>query len=152
MHKLLTKKTAMDAMNEALLTPSDYPGTDPDYNPGYFKGTEPEQIKHGSHRRKAEVDQHTAPKILPPRTELRSHIDEELKAEIKADKEATALSAPAAMAPEPKFEKDPNDPPPFRSLYGGPVDRSKIVTLKHNKDWAGAPVKRPQSKLLTPRK
>jgi hypothetical protein len=46
MHRLLLPKKALDAVNEALLTPSDYPGADPDYaNPWFFKGTEPEEIK-----------------------------------------------------------------------------------------------------------
>ena len=44
MHSLLTKtKTAMDAVNEALLKETEYPAADKTYkNPWFFKGTEPD--------------------------------------------------------------------------------------------------------------
>lgn len=96
MHTLLRKKKiAMDTVNEALLQPSVYPGAEKDYDsPFYFKGTESreEQIaRRSSFRgsRKAEVKMHTEPKFLPPRNELRSHLDDEVKKELKAEKEGS---------------------------------------------------------------
>jgi hypothetical protein len=51
MHPLYRKKS-MDAVNEALLKPTEYPAADKEYNhPMWFKGTEPESIKTGSVQR-----------------------------------------------------------------------------------------------------
>jgi hypothetical protein len=149
MHYLLKKK-AMDAMNEALNKPTEYPTADKTYDhPTWFKGTEPETIKHaaiddyirladkiiadmkrlaeiapkggdiqaladsdsqdlqyfvdqvkgtppGNHMarfrgsvRRAAVEMHNEPRVLPPRNELRSHLDQEVKDELKQEKEAS---------------------------------------------------------------
>ena len=122
-HKLLLPKTAMDAVNEQLLDPSDwhYPGVDKEYySPFFYKGTESkdEQIERRSSVRKAatytcsdcghkqrnnvscekcgsacsfkksaEISQHEEPRILPPRDELRSHLDDEVKKDLALEKE-----------------------------------------------------------------
>ncbi len=97
MHRLLQPKVALDHTNEALLKETEYPAADKTYNnPFYSKAREPEQIKHGAAKkelsrfrgsRKAEVKMHEAPRMLPPRNELRSHLDEEVKKELEADLE-----------------------------------------------------------------
>jgi hypothetical protein len=47
MHPLFRKRS-MDAVNEALLKPTEYPAADKEYkNPFYFKGTEPQLDKTG---------------------------------------------------------------------------------------------------------
>jgi hypothetical protein len=94
MHKLLTPKTAMDAVNEQLLDPSEwhYPGVDKEYySPFFYKGTESkdEQIERRSSLVTAEIKQHTDPRVLPPRNELRSHLDEEVKKELALEKEGS---------------------------------------------------------------
>lgn len=120
----------MDAMNEALLKPTEYPAADKTYDhPMWFKGTEPEQIKHAStykcsdcgHQQKgnvscekcgnacsfektAEIEQHNEPRVLPPRNELRSHLDDEVKKEIQQEKEGK-LAAPKSIQLTPEQDQ-----------------------------------------------
>jgi hypothetical protein len=69
----------MDALNEELMRDNGYPREDPDYdNPWWSKGTEMDT-------KTAEVEMHTAPKILPPRYDQRSILDEDIKKEMDDD-------------------------------------------------------------------
>lgn len=101
MSRLIKRKRAMDATNEQLLDPSQYPGADKTYvSPFYYKGTEPwyEYVeRRSSLTRKADVKQHTDPTHLPPRNDLRSHEDVELKNERKNDPDLKKEAKPRSM-------------------------------------------------------
>jgi hypothetical protein len=93
MHKLLKPKVALDEVNRQLLDPSEwhYPGVDKEYySPFYYKGTESkdEQIERRASKR-AEIKQHNEPRVLPPRHDMRTHLDEEVKKDLELEKEGS---------------------------------------------------------------
>lgn len=75
------EEEASGGMMPSLGEESHDPRTDKDWvNPWAQKGTE-----FNNPRMQASVEIHETPKMLPPREDLRSHLDEDLKKEMKED-------------------------------------------------------------------
>jgi hypothetical protein len=63
----------------------------------------------GETRKTAEIEMHETPKFLPPRDDMRRHIDEDLKKELHEDDDIEKISAPVAPTQH-TFKKSPTTP------------------------------------------
>jgi hypothetical protein len=137
----LNRKRAMDAVNEELMRETDYPAADKDYNnPFYGKGSEFDPTKMGTligprvaRAVTALVDMHVAPKFLPPRHDMRSILDEDVKKDLEDDMDVNQPTPPVQKKTKtyPKGAQSPAsvNPEPKKKAFQSPLQQQREKNL-----------------------
>lgn len=110
----LGSKQAQDAVNEELLKPQEDYRLDREWENPYANKENEQNSKVTTMKRRsdmlkrhAEMQQHKEPKKLPPRKDLRKHIDDENQAEIKNDPDLKKDASETVLAsPPPDWSKE----------------------------------------------